>query len=247
VAVDAAGQISGWTWFLRRGQVLQIGALNATSADAGERLLDAVLSSSLAEEAASAIFFSFSSTPGLDRLLASRGFDVERYLYLERSTAGLAAGPEAASWRDSLREAVAVLLSASYDHTRARAFARDGGLDGWRDYVSQLVTTLGCGTFLPAGCQLVEGADGADSALQAAVLMTKIGDHTVHLPQVAVAPHARGRGLATRLVEAALGIAREAGFARATLLVGERNAGARRIYEKLGFRETAAFVSATLH
>ncbi len=242
VAVDAAGRISGWTWALRQGHALQIGALNATSAESAERLLDAVLGSSLAEDATSAIFFGYSSAPGLDRLLASRGFDVERYLYLERSTSGLAAGPEGASWRDSLREPVAVLLSASYDESRSRAFAREGGLDGWRDYLSQLVTSIGCGTFLPAGCQIVEGAD---SALEAAVLTTKISDHTVHLPQVVVAPHARGRGLATRLVEAALGIAHDAGFARATLLVGERNAYARRVYEKLGFRETAAFVSAT--
>src|SRR6185436_20614717 len=91
--------------------------------------------------------------------------------------------------------------------------------------------------------QLLETEDGG---LDAAVLATRIADHTLHLPQVVVAPHARRRGLAGRLVSAALAIAADAGFHRATLLVGEHNATGRRLYDKLGFRETAAFVSATL-
>jgi len=138
---------------------------------------------------------------------------------------------------------VTELLAASYDDSRARAFARDGGIEGWRDYLSQILTGIGCGTFLPAGCQIVEGPD---ERLDAAVLTTRINDDTVHLPQVAVARHARGQGLSARLVAAALNTARDAGFSRATLLVGERNNRRRHVYDRLGFRETATFVSATL-
>ena len=243
VAVDGGGRIAGWTFFLRHGQSLQIGALNASTAEAGELLLDAVLMSELAESTTDALFFGFSTAPGLPQLLASRGFDVERYLYLERSTAGLARGPVAASWRDSRRDAVAALLSASYDARRARTFASDGSLDGWRDYLSQLITGIGCGRFLPEGCQLLEDEDGG---LDAAVLTSRLSGRTLHLPQVVVAPHARGRGLAGELVTAALNTAADAGFTRATLLVGEQNASARRLYEKLGFREVTTFVSATI-
>jgi len=242
VAMDAAERIAGWTFFVRHGQTLQIGALMAADAGVTGLLLDAVLTSSLAEDAASVIFFGFSTAPGLEALLASRGFDVERYLYLERSTSGLGAGPAAASWREGHREAVTDLLASSYDDSRARAFAREGGIEGWREYLSQILTGIGCGTFLPEGCQLIEAGDGR---LDAAVLTTRIGDDTVHLPQVAVARHARGQGLAARLVMAALNTARDAGLSRATLLVGERNAAARHVYDKLGFVETAAFVSAT--
>lgn len=243
VAVDDGGRIIGWTFFLRHGQAVQIGALNAATADAAAALLDAILMSPPADDATSVVFFGFPNAPQIETLLASRGFDVERYLYLERATAGAGDGPEGAAWRDSMPGAVAALLASSYDDSRSRAFARDGSLDGWRLYVSQLVATIGCGSFLPEGCQLIEAQDGG---LDAAVLTTRISDHTVHLAQVAVARHARGRGLAARLVAAALGVARDAGYSRATLLVGERNAAARRLYDRLGFRETAAFVSGTL-
>jgi len=137
---DASQRIAGWTFFLRHGHTLQIGALAASSADVTEALLDAVLASSLAEDATSVVFFGFSTAPGLEALLASRGCDVERYLYLERSTSGIDADLLAASWRDSQRDAVTELLAASYDDSRARAFARDGGIEGWRDYLSQILT-----------------------------------------------------------------------------------------------------------
>lgn len=241
VALDASGRIAGWTFFLRDAQALQIGALNSTAPGVAGLLLDAVLASPLAEDASSTLFFGFPNASDVDTLLAARGFDVERYLYLERSTAGFTASPQAASWRDSRRDAVATLLSESYDGDRSRAFARDGGFDGWRDYVHKLVTTVGCGRFLAEGCQLIERDD---DRLDAVVLTTRIGTHTVHVPQVAVARHARGRGLAAQLLGAALGAAHDAGYTRATLLVGERNASARRVYTKLGFLEKAAFISA---
>src|SRR5712672_3100682 len=57
VAMDAAERIAGWTFFVRHGQTLQIGALMAADAGVTGLLLDAVLTSSLAEDAASVIFF----------------------------------------------------------------------------------------------------------------------------------------------------------------------------------------------
>ena len=242
VVEDVAGEVAGWTYYLRHGQELQIGALNATNAQQTEALLDAILGSSLADEATSAVFFSFSTAADLERLLTLRGFDTEKYLYLERSTAGVMRGPEGASWRESMSDAVAALLASSYDNARSRPFARDGGLDGWRHYVAQLVSTIGCGSFLPECCQLVEAEDGRVSA---AVLTTRLSEQTAHLAQVVVDPLARGRSMGARLVTAAMAAAHDSGFARATLLVGERNQAARRIYDELGFREVAAFVSAT--
>jgi len=69
--------------------------------------------------------------------------------------------------------------------------------------------------------------------------VTKLSHDTVHLAQVAVAPEARGRGLARRVVTASLAAADAAGYARATLLVSERNRPARRVYDRLGFAEVA--------
>jgi ribosomal protein S18 acetylase RimI-like enzyme len=56
----------------------------------------------------------------------------------------------------------------------------------------------------------------------------------LHVLLTGVRPDARRRGLATRLVQAALGA--ERGLAKAHLEVRESNAGARAFYEQVGFR-----------
>ncbi len=56
---------------------------------------------------------------------------------------------------------------------------------------------------------------------------------------LAVHPEHRRRGLARQLLEALLGLGREAGAERATLEVASRNAAARALYGGLGFREVA--------
>ncbi|MCK2215718.1 GNAT family N-acetyltransferase [Actinomadura sp. ATCC 31491] len=62
----------------------------------------------------------------------------------------------------------------------------------------------------------------------------------VRLGLVLVAPEARGRGHGEALVRAALGAAfADPGAARVTLGVYAHNHGARRLYERLGFREEA--------
>jgi GNAT superfamily N-acetyltransferase len=108
--------------------------------------------------------------------------------------------------------------------------------------VSQLVTETGCGTFLPGVSFLAPGH--SSTRLDGATLVTRLAAETVHLAQIVVAPGAQGRGLARRLVEASLEAARAQGFTQATLLVGEGNARARQLYERLGFAQAASFVSA---
>lgn len=61
------------------------------------------------------------------------------------------------------------------------------------------------------------------------------------LPEIgslAVVPAVRGRGIGTRLVAAAEQRVRERGGSAAVLLVAESNDGARRLYERLGYRDT---------
>jgi ribosomal-protein-alanine N-acetyltransferase len=55
------------------------------------------------------------------------------------------------------------------------------------------------------------------------------------IENVAVTPTARQRGLATRLLEALLGVARQEQAVRIHLEVRESNLPARKLYEKLGF------------
>jgi len=124
----------------------------------------------------------------------------------------------------------------------ARAFARTGARHEWIEYLAQLVKANGCGIFLPHASFVVPGETPASAG--AATVVTHLSEGTVHLAQIAVAPAARGRGLARRLIAASLSASATAGYTRATLLVGGRNLIARHLYEQLGFEEVAMFVSA---
>ena len=53
-------------------------------------------------------------------------------------------------------------------------------------------------------------------------------------------PENRGQGLGTALLGIAERIAAEAGLDRASVIVADSNLGARRLYERQGYRETAA-------
>jgi GNAT superfamily N-acetyltransferase len=62
----------------------------------------------------------------------------------------------------------------------------------------------------------------------------------LYINAVAVLPEARGRGLGTRLMRHAEVLAREAGRPRTSLIVNDDNAGARQLYQRLGYRDIAA-------
>ena len=96
--------------------------------------------------------------------------------------------------------------------------------------------------FLPDVSLIVRGE--SEERADAVARLTRLSHDTVHLAQLAVAPEARGRGLARRLTVLSLDAAAAAGYARATLLVSERNQRARHVYDQLGFEEAAMFVSA---
>jgi len=75
-------------------------------------------------------------------------------------------------------------------------------------------------------------------------MLTDLNTGTVHVAQVAVAPAERGRGIGRQLVEASLGAAAVL-YGRVTLLVAGSNAPAVRLYESMGFRDSALFVVAS--
>ena len=66
----------------------------------------------------------------------------------------------------------------------------------------------------------------AGGAVDGAVLATTLSHDTGHVAQVAVASHARGRGLARELLEASLQACAMSGLTRVTLLVARTNVSA---------------------
>jgi ribosomal protein S18 acetylase RimI-like enzyme len=267
VCLDDSGQVLGWTFFLPHNGALEIGALASTSAGMTAALLDGVLTSPEALHARSVMLFAYASEPELASHLRARGFAVERYLYLstDLATALARRGRDAdVARRDSphggevigadaqgttriydhrldARGAAALLASAYPASDPTRPFARGQRPHEWPEYLNQLVTCSGCGTFSPSISFVAQGV--SPGRIEGAALMTRVADDTVHLAQLAVTPGKQGRGFAHRLLHAALAAASSQGFTRATLLVGERNVRARQLYKRLGFEEAASFVS----
>lgn len=62
---------------------------------------------------------------------------------------------------------------------------------------------------------------------------------TWYVNALATFPESRGLGAGTRLMGLAESMAREAGAPGLSLIVAEENAGAKRLYERLGYRVTA--------
>ncbi len=64
-------------------------------------------------------------------------------------------------------------------------------------------------------------------------------DKSYYICGVALFPAFRGRGLGTRLMAHAEGLARERTLAKLSLIVFEKNTGAKRLYDRLGYRVVA--------
>lgn len=239
----ASGRSSGWTAYLLHGDSLQVMALVAPDEAGTRALVDAILGSEEAARAKTAVVCVRDASPGLASELSNRGFTVEPYRYLRASIARLSGdAAEFGQWPSDIDDVAGLFRRAYADDHTVRAFAPDGRLDEWTEYISQLQKGPGCGWFQPE--LSLTRRDRERGALEAAILVTSLGPGTVHIAQLAVDPSARRRGVARRLVTAALGRARDE-YDRATLLVSAANHAAGALYESLGFVDVTRFVVAT--
>lgn len=243
VVDDGAGGIAGWAYFACRDGDLQIGAVAAGAPADTAALIDAVLASPHAADARRAVVFAFSEAPALGEVLSSRGFLHDGYAYLVRPV-GPSAPPSVPGRAWDLRDldSTADLLRASYPPEDAlRPFAPQGRPAEWRQYVGDLVMGQGCGRFRASLSVALPGDDGR---LDAVALVTDIGERSAHLAQLAVRPGLRGAGLGAALLTAVEGQCAASGYERLTLLVGDGNRRASRLYRRAGYLEQARFVCA---
>jgi len=145
------------------------------------------------------------------------------------------------NWNWRMEEEVAQLLYRAYrGHTDAdindqyRAPARA------RSYLSNMIRYPACGGFCAEASYLV--SDKKDGRLAGALLASvsdgeegKVG----HVSQLCVDPELRSRGVGTLLMAGALAKFCELGCEYSTLTVTTANAGALRLYERLGYVERA--------
>jgi ribosomal protein S18 acetylase RimI-like enzyme len=243
VVRDAAGGIAGWSAYLVHGRSLQVLAFVAPDAGVAAALVEAILASPESRTATSSLFSVRDGAPGLVPLLTALGFAVEPYRYLclplRPSRVDL---DGARGWHDDTERMARLCARAYAGSAEVRAFAPNGTMAEWREYIASLVKGPGCGVFLP---ELSLVAPAAAEDFVAAVCVTDLGPATVHVAQIAVDPAARGRGWGRRLIGAVAAAARPRGYSQMTLLVSASNRPAVAMYEQLGFRDQARFVVAT--
>lgn len=236
-------RIAGWTFFIIHRGTLQVGGFEAESVAATSTLLDAVVRIGERKAAPSGqMMFTYSQAPGVVEALAARGFEVAEYLYFIRDlqrTADAAPDPD---WERAYIVQVPELLARAYGPpTLTRPFARHDELEEWREYVGQLIGTEACGRF---DARLSAARSDDAGRLCGTVLTTCIGPGSIHIAQVAVDPHYRGRGYASGMIREVFSRAAAEGHSSVSLLVEARNGEARRLYERLGFCEADRFLSA---
>jgi ribosomal protein S18 acetylase RimI-like enzyme len=244
VVWDRAGTPAGWTFFVIRDGLLQLGAVAARRADVVRCLVDAVLGSPEASLVRRYQAFVYPQSPAVEVALTRRRFDIDRYLYLERPLAAshlTDPGAGLRPWREEdLPDAVRLMARAYAGSPGARCFAPGGRLDEWTSYLGQLVRTPACGRFAPGESFVAAGPGAVDACL----VGTRLDDRTAHVAQVVVDPARQRQGLASQLLASSARAAVQGGAVRQTLLVAESNASARALYGRLGFVPRAVFLFA---
>lgn len=250
---DRANRVAGWTFYLLRNEILEVGAMVGRSASALRELLDGVIESPEAELAQGLSCFVFPTSPSLGSALTRRHFGVIVFPYLTRPLDGglrvspanePAAAVRVRGWSDADAVGTVRVLSSAYaGSTTERCFAPTGTLVEWAQYLGQLLGSPGCGTFVPEWSTVAE--DRATRAVVGVTIATRVAPGTAHIAQVAIDPEFQGQGLGERLVCSSAALARDAASMRLTLLVSEDNAAARALYRRLGFEQTAEFIFAS--
>ena len=244
IAIDHKRTVRGWSYYMPDGETLHIGGIAAETKEATAGLLDAALEmASVPPRPVRVSCFVPDRAEGFEAALADRGFVCEHYHYLSRplTQPSDGAGPvEAEGWRDAdVMDAAELLRTAYGEH--GLHFAPRGTLTEWEHYTRGLVERPGCGDLEPLLTRVARDA----GHMIALVLATRVAPGTIHLAQVAVHPGRRREGFARRLVDEACRLAQPRAARQATLLVGEKNTAARKLYASMGFEPRATFIAAT--
>ncbi|MBZ5543331.1 MAG: GNAT family N-acetyltransferase [Acidobacteriia bacterium] len=143
-------------------------------------------------------------------------------------------------WERKHDRAAAELVYGAYrGHVDAHINDQYSTLAGTTRLVENIVHQHGCGEMLPtASLVAIHQASGK---LAAALALTAVRSRTAHIPQIAVAREFQAAGLGTVLMEASFQDLIRRGFEEVSLTVTELNAGAVRLYERLGFGTLRTF------
>jgi len=143
-------------------------------------------------------------------------------------------------WEKRFEASAAELLYQSYrHHVDAAINDQYASQTGAARLIENIVHHQGCGEFLSRISRMA--VHRPTQQLAGILTVTRVRPHTAHIPQVGVATAFQGRGLGTALMSDAFGELAREGFKEATLTVTDANAGAVRLYQRLGFETFKTF------
>jgi len=149
-----------------------------------------------------------------------------------------------APWERRFDREVAELLFIAYqEHVDAMINDQYASVAGANRLVENIARHQGCGEYLPHISRVM--IHQPTGQLAAVLAVTRVRPRTAHIPQVAVGQGFQGHGLGSALIGAAYNDLAAQGFQEVSLTVTDMNAGAVRLYERLGFktfRNFGAFV-----
>ncbi len=149
-------------------------------------------------------------------------------------------GIEVIPWQKRFNDDAAEMLYQSYrQHVDALINDQYASVMGATRLIENIYHNQGCGDFLTQVSRMA--VHRPTQKLAGILTLTKVRPSTAHIPQVGVGPSFQGLGIGTALMEAAFRDLAEDGFEQVTLTVTDANAGAVRLYQRLGFNTFKTF------
>ena len=149
-------------------------------------------------------------------------------------------GIELIPWQKRFNDDAAEMLYQSYrQHVDALINDQYASVMGATRLIENIFQNQGCGEFLTRASRMA--VHRPTQQLAGILTVTRVRPRTAHIPQVGVGPSFQGLGVGTALMQAAFQDLAEEDFEEVTLTVTDANAGAVRLYQRLGFETFKTF------
>jgi ribosomal protein S18 acetylase RimI-like enzyme len=248
------GSAAGYSFYVLEDQKGLIGGLYVSSrfpqASYGRRLLDEMLFSMRAVPQLSRIEAQLMPFGGpVESPLREQGFHLYTRQFmlfdLQKSAPArpaTSAGMRLDRWNDRYFEPCAKLIYLCYtDHVDGEINDQYRSKAGALKFLKNIILLPGCGQFVP-GASFVLRQPGSDDLI-AAVLTSEVSSGVGHTTQICVLPGYQGHGIGRMLMQSSAEALRAMKFRELTLTVTSQNAGAVKLYEKLGFITIRTFTA----
>ena len=137
------------------------------------------------------------------------------------------------------RASARLLYHAYRGHVDAVINDQYSTVEGTTRLIENIIQHRGCGEYLPENSLV---AIHKPTHKMAGILaLTAVRPSTAHIPQVAIARDFQGRGLGSAMLERAFEQLTKVGYQEVSLTVTDDNAGAVRLYGRLGFESFRTF------